>query len=146
MYQYSEITWAICSNAKWSFNCGWVCVFACLLVCLFEASVYISIVFLSPSLSSLPNNLLSAGKAGNTACLWRRFQSTGVSATKCMGVVRVVWVGGCALGPRREKSQGSTEQRLWCEKTSWRCWVTPGLRVSPRDSRKLQALLKPLRT
>lgn len=52
------------------------------------------------------------------------------------------WVGVCAPGRWSRKSQGSSEQRLWCEKreqASRRCCLTPELRVSPRDSKQWQA-------
>lgn len=59
-------------------------------------SAYVSIVFLSPSsLSGLLNNLLTAGKLDNTACLQRRFESKDLNASVCVCV--------CVLDQRREK-------------------------------------------
>lgn len=99
----------------WHFGFLFVCFFV-----FFEISAYISIVFLSPdSLSSLPNNVLSAGKPGNTACLWRRFQSQGVSATDWFrgwgGVVRT-GVGGCV---RTGAVKGKEPGFKWTKALMW---------------------------
>lgn len=53
----------------------------------FQALVYCSIVLPSPaSPSDFPKTVLPTGKAGNTACLQRRFQSKGLVCHCVSGV------------------------------------------------------------